>query len=173
MSNLEQTALTVVKKLALAAYWTVASIGFLIWALFWLGLAIVFVWAEIIPYWSMAIILILGGIWTGLAWPEITRAMTVAPRQHKREEIMKKVQEMLKFMNREDRQVGTCPVSRLYGHVRECSPEERQKSLLYSRLRRYMVGEWMGRFYPPQIGRYSVGGHHASGFFKPVDSRES
>ena len=30
---------------------------------------------------------------------------------------MKKVQEMLKFMNQEDRRVGTCTVCRLYGHV--------------------------------------------------------
>ncbi len=55
-------------------------------------------------------------------WPEIARAMTVAPRQHKREEIMKKVQEMLMFMNQEDRRVGTCTVCRLYGQVREFRP---------------------------------------------------
>ncbi len=30
---------------------------------------------------------------------------------------MNKVQEMLKFMNQEDRRVGTCTVCRLYGHV--------------------------------------------------------
>ena len=35
---------------------------------------------------------------------------------------MKKVQEMLKCMNQEDRRVGTCPVCRLYGQVREFSP---------------------------------------------------
>jgi len=39
---------------------------------------------------------------------------------------MKKVQEMLKFMNQEDRRVGTCTVCRLYGQVDSaiCRPTE-------------------------------------------------
>ncbi len=43
---------------------------------------------------------------------------------------MKKIQEMLKSMNQEDRRVGTCPVCRLYGHVREFSPAREEEVIV-------------------------------------------